>query len=113
MTESEAKFQSKCMTLIRKYGVYVYKNVQSELTEKGRPDLTCCIPIEIDKLKQIFPNKTKIGVFVGIELKRQDHLKEVSLAQSVVGDKIKNANGLWFAIDDIDILENLMELLTK
>ena len=47
-------------------------------------------------------------VFIGLELKREGHLNEVSEAQKIVGQKIKNAGGLWFAIDDSDLVEALM-----
>lgn len=110
-TERESKLQKRCIDIIRSRGGYVYKNAQSMYTETGRPDLTCCIPVDINKFKEIFPEKTKVGVFVGIELKRQDHLNEVSDAQKIVGNKIINSGGLWFALDDSDVLEALLERL--
>lgn len=112
-TERESKLQKRCIDLIRANGGYVYKNAQSIYTETGRPDLTCCIPVSIDRLKEIFPDKEKIGIFVGVELKRQDHLNEVSDAQKIVGNKIISTGGLWFAIDNSDVLEALLERLVK
>lgn len=112
-TELESKLQKKCIDVIRKKGGYVYKNAQNIYTETGRPDLTCCIPVSIDELQKIFPDKTKIGIFVGIELKREGHLNEVSEAQKIVGNKIINSGGLWFAIDNIEVLDGLLEELMK
>lgn len=112
MIEREANLQSKCIQVARKRGAYVYKNVQNELTEKGRPDLTLCVPISIEQFQHLFKDK-KIGLFVGVELKRKGHLNELSKAQSIVGNKIKQSGGLWFAIDDVDMLDILLEQLTK
>ena len=107
-TEREAKVQRKVMEILRKHGCYVYKNAQSAFTEKGRPDLTACIPVKISVLLKEYGNDAKIGVFTGIELKRDGHLGEVSEAQQIVGRKIINCGGKWFAIDDPDVIEALM-----
>ena len=111
-TERERKVQEKTMNIIRKYNGYVYKNAQNIYTEKGRPDLTACIPVSLSTLEKMFGKDAKVGLFVGIELKRDGHLDEVSDAQNIVGRKIKKANGLWFAIDNPDIIEALMIRLT-
>lgn len=107
-TERERKVQERTLRVIRKYGGYVYKNAQNMYTEKGRPDLTACIPTTLSKLEEIFGKDAKIGLFVGIELKRDGHLNNVSEAQKIVGNQIKKANGMWFAIDDADVVEALM-----
>lgn len=101
------------MKVIRKYGGYVYKNAQNMYTEKGRPDLTACIPTTLGKLEEMFGPNAEVGVFVGIELKRDGHLGEVSEAQEIVGRQIKKAKGLWLAIDNPDIIEALMIRLKK
>ena len=82
-------------------------------TEKGRPDLTACIPTNVENIIKVFGDNPKIGLFIGIEIKRDGHLGEVSDAQQIVGRQIKNANGLWFAIDDTDALELLLMKLTE
>lgn len=110
--ERERKVQEKIMRIVRKYGGYVYKNAQSEYTEKGRPDLTACIPVPIDVFKEVFGEDATIGLFVGIEVKRLGHLAEVSEAQEIVGRKIKNSKGIWLAVDDADLIEALMIKLT-
>lgn len=112
-TERERKVQEKTMRVVRKYGGYVYKNAQNMYTEKGRPDLTACIPATLKQLVKMFGEDYKIGVFVGIELKRDGHLGEVSEAQQVVGRQIQKASGLWFAIDNPDVIEALMVRLTE
>lgn len=112
-TERERKVQERTMRVVRKYGGYVYKNAQNMYTEKGRPDLTACIPTTLGKLEKAFGKDAKIGVFVGIELKRDGHLGDVSEAQQIVGRQIKKANGIWIAIDDADVVEALMVRLTE
>lgn len=112
-TERERKVQEKTMRVVRKYGGYVYKNAQNMYTEKGRPDLTACVPTTLAKLEKLFGKDAKIGVFVGIELKRDGHLNEVSDAQRIVGNQIKKASGIWLAIDDADVIEAFMLRLTE
>lgn len=112
-TERERKVQEKTMRIVRKYGGYVYKNAQNMFTEKGRPDLTACIPTTLGKLEEMFGPDAEVGIFVGIELKRDGHLGEVSDAQKVVGRQIKKAKGLWLAIDDPLVIEALMLRLRK
>lgn len=111
-TERESKIQKKTMNIITKYGGYVYKNAQSAFTEKGRPDLTACVPVSIKTLTKMFGEDATVGIFVGVEMKRDGHLGEVSEAQQIVGRKIQNAKGLWFAIDDPLVVEALMIRLT-
>lgn len=111
-TERERKVQERTMRVVRKYGGYVYKNAQNMYTEKGRPDLTACIPTTLDKLEKLLGKDAKVGIFVGIELKRDGHLGEVSEAQKIVGNQIKKANGIWLAIDNADVIEALMVRLT-
>lgn len=112
-TERERKVQEKTMAIVRKYGGYVYKNAQNMYTEKGRPDLTACVPTTLKTLEKVFGPDAKIGLFVGIELKRDGHLGEVSEAQEVVGRKIIKSNGIWLAIDDPLVIEALMIKLTE
>lgn len=112
-TERERKTQEKTMNIIKKYNGYVYKNAQNMYTEKGRPDLTACVPTTIKTLIDMFGENAEIGVFVGIEMKRPGALEDVSLAQQIVGKKIRKAKGLWFAIDNPDVVEALMLKLTK
>lgn len=108
MTERESKVQSKTMKIVREYGGYVYKNAQNMFTEKGRPDLTACVPTTLKRLSELFGEDASVGLFVGIELKRDGHLGEVSEAQQIVGRKIKKSKGIWLAIDDPLVIEALM-----
>lgn len=112
-TERERKVQEKIMRIIRKYGGYVYKNAQNMYTEKGRPDLTTCVPTTIRTLVDMFGEDAEVGLFVGFEIKREGHLDEVSEAQIIVGNKIKQSAGLWFAVDNVDIVENIMKRFTE
>lgn len=112
-TERERKTQEKTMRVVRKYGGYVYKNAQNMYTEKGRPDLTACVPTTLKTLAKIFGEDAEIGIFVGIEMKRPGLIENTSAAQEIVGRQIKKAKGLWFAIDDPDVVEALMIKLTE
>ena len=112
-TERERKTQRKAMDVIEKYGGYVYKNAQSIYTEKGRPDLTVCVPTTLATLEKMFGKNAKVGIFLGIEMKRPGLVDDTSDAQEIVGRKIKKASGLWFAIDDPNIVEALMLRLTE
>lgn len=113
VTERERKVQERAIRLCKKYGGYVYKNAQSMYTEKGRPDLTACIPTNITNLIKVLGDNPNVGIFVGIEIKRDGHLGEVSDAQKIVGKQIKKAKGIWIAIDDTDVLEALLIQLTE
>ena len=96
MTESEASIQRRCQAVIRRYGGYVFKNNGNMFTEVGRPDLVACLR----------------GKFIGIELKRVGKLNEVSDAQKLVGNKIKDAGGIWLATDDPLVVEALCMKIT-
>jgi len=107
-TERESKLQKRCIDIVRRHGGYVSKNAQSIYTEKGRADLTICVPTTLKQCIKVFGEDAEIGLYVAIELKRDGHLGEVSDAQKIVGKQIKKAKGMWFAIDDSDIVEALM-----
>lgn len=111
-TEREVKVQEKAIKNFRKYGAYVFKNAQNMFTERGRPDLSACVPVSIKRLIELYGENATIGLFVAIELKRDGKLGQVSESQEIVGRKIKNAKGIWLAIDDADIVEALMIRLT-
>lgn len=97
----ESKVQQDVLKRLRKLGCYVYKNAQNMYTEKGRPDLTACVPAKI--------GDNIYGLFVGIELKRPGHLNGVSEAQEVVGRAIIKAGGMWILSDDADYIENYIK----
>lgn len=113
MTERERKIQERMMRQVRDHRGYVYKNAQNMYTEKGRPDLTACIPTTLKALAETFGDDCEIGVFLGLEVKRDKNTYDASDAQMIVGRKIQKAKGLWFSLDDNDILEALLMRLTK
>ena len=113
MTERESKVQTRTIQVVRKYGGYIYKNAQSIFTEKGRPDLAACVPVTIKRLVELYGEDATVGLFVGIEMKRDGHLGDVSDAQKIVGRQIKKAKGIWIAIDDHHVAEALMIRLTE
>lgn len=101
---SESQFQKECIDYLKTKGCYVYKNNQNEFTEKGRPDLTVCMPV-------VFINKgreCKVGLYMGLELKREDKYNKTSLAQEIVGRQIRKAHGLWYKIDSIEQLDTII-----
>lgn len=108
-TERERRVQEKIIRVVRQHEGYVYKNAQNMYTEKGRPDLTACVPATLGALEKMFGKDAEIGVFVGLEVKRdKDGSYGSTDAQEIVGKQIKKAKGLWFVVDDPAIVEALM-----
>ena len=101
----ESKVQQDVMKRLRKLGCYVDKNAQNMYTEKGRPDLTACVPVKM-------ANDIR-GLFVGIELKRPGHLNGVSEAQEVVGRAIVKAGGIWILSDNADYIEKYIKFIQE
>lgn len=112
MAKAESAIQEGMMRVFRQRGAYVYKNAQNEYTEKGRPDLSACVPVTIKRLLELFGEDTKVGVFVSVEVKRPGHLNEVSEAQKIVGNKIQTAGGFWFLSDDVKEISAIIDRLT-
>jgi len=112
LTERECKIQSRTMQNIRTQGGYVYKNAQGMFTEPGRPDVTSCIPVTVKRLLELYGEDAIVGLFVGIEIKRDGQLSNVSRAQSIVGNKIRSAGGIWIAVDNSDVVDALIARLT-
>lgn len=109
MTERERKVQKRIQTTVRQNGGYVYKNAQNMYTEVGRPDLTACIPAKLSTLVKLYGEDATIGLFVGIEVKRDcDGSYGATKAQEIVGGMIKKAHGMWFVADDNLLVEALM-----
>lgn len=120
MSILESKVQQDVMKRLRKLGCYVYKNAQNMYTEKGRPDLTACVPVKFCNLCRLQDVSVQdaeckttcddvLGIFVGIELKRPGHLSGVSEAQEVVGRAIIKAGGIWILSDDADYIEKYIK----
>ena len=113
-TERERKVQEKVLRVIRAKNGYVYKNAQGMYTEKGRPDLTACIPAKLSTLVKLFGEDATVGLFVGLEIKRDlEHGYGVTDAQNIVCRQIQNSNCLWFSVDDPDFVETLMDKLVN
>lgn len=115
--ELESKVQKKCMDLVRKRGGYIYKNAQSMYTEIGRPDLAACVPVYVSDIiayceREAIPlTEARIGLFLGLEIKRLGHLNEVSDAQSIVGRQIEKCGGLWYAVDSTETVSDILDML--
>lgn len=97
---------------MREMGCYVFKNHGNMFTEAGRPDLVACVPTKIETLEKLIKDQwfrdNFVGVFVGLEIKRENRLNELSTAQKIVGENIKKAGGIWFAIDDSDLAKGIV-----
>ena len=106
--ELESKVQKKMMNTIKKYDGYVYKNAQNIYTERGRPDLTACIPVKMSTLKEIYKDDDIVGIYVSVEVKRDKDTYDATEAQEVVGRQIQKAGGIWVATDDPDLIVALM-----
>lgn len=115
MAKAENEVQKKMMDIVKRYGGYVYKNNQNAFSERGRPDLTACIPTTTYALRDFikdFDDNTPIGLFMGIECKVNKNEYDSTLAQEVVGRQIKRAHGLWLSTDDVAFLDALLRKLT-
>lgn len=116
MNELESKIQRRCQKILSDNGAFVFKTHGDMYMKKGIPDLVCCVPTDIGTLYKLqtdgfLPDNSKIGLFVGFEIKRKNLLGDVSDAQRIVGKQIENAGGIWYAVDDSDIVEAVIETL--
>jgi len=113
--ELENALQRRCQRIMKDHNAFVFKTHGSIYTRVGIPDLIACVPSNIETITQMIKNgwfkDNKVGIFVGIEVKRKDRLSELSKAQEIVGGEIKDAGGIWYAIDDSDLVEAIMKTL--
>ena len=118
MSELESKLQRRCQKILKDGGAFTFKTHGDMYSRVGIPDLVSCIPVDEINLKKMldegwFKNR-KIGIFVGLECKREGKLNvfdDRRKAQEIVGNEIKNAGGIWFAIDDSDIVEAIIKTM--
>lgn len=113
--ELESKLQRRCQALLKDNKSFVFKTHGSMFQRTGIPDLIACVPTDIKVLQDMidanwFKDK-QIGIFVGLEIKRENQLSDLSKAQEIVGKEIKDAGGLWFVIDDSDYAEALVKMM--
>lgn len=115
MNELESKIQRRCQRIIIDSGGFVFKTHGDMYMRKGIPDLVCCMPTDHDTIKKMLDEgyfrDNKVGIFVGFEIKRKNLLSDVSDAQKIVGRQIEKAGGLWYAVDDSDVVEAIIEVL--
>lgn len=109
---NERDFQPIIMKALRAKGCYVYKNPQNQYTEKGRPDLTACVPMSVKDIVSMYGEDGVVGLYVAIEAKTPKKSSyDVTEAQKIVARKINKANGLWFRVKNDDGLKELLETL--
>jgi hypothetical protein len=111
MSELESKLQRRCQKILKDGNAFVFKTHGDMYSRIGIPDLVSCIPVTEDTLRKLLDEgwfkDNKIGIFVGFECKRQgklDTFDDRRRAQEIVGKEIKNAGGIWFAVDDSDLV---------
>jgi hypothetical protein len=118
MSELESKLQRRCQKTLKDGGAFVFKTHGDMYSRVGIPDLVACIPTDENALRKLLDDgwfkNNKIGLFVAFEVKRVgklDLFDDRRKAQEIVGKEIKNAGGIWFAIDDSDVVEAIMKTL--
>ena len=116
MGELENKLQRRCQKILKDGNAFVFKTHGDMYTRRGIPDLVSCIPVSEETVRHLLENgwfkNNKIGIFVAFECKRPGELDvfdDRRRAQEIVGKEIKNAGGIWFAIDDSDIVEAILK----
>lgn len=113
--ELESKIQRRCQKLLKDDGAFVIKTHGDMYSRVGIPDLVACVPSTEETIHKMLDEgwfkDNKIGIFVGIEVKRADRLNELSDAQEIVGGEIQRAGGLWFAVDDSELVEAIIHKL--
>lgn len=117
MSELESNLQRRCQNILKDGGAFVFKTHGDMYSRIGIPDLVCCMPTDENILRKMLDEgwfrNNKIGLFVGFECKRQGKLNvfdDRRKAQEIVGNEIKNSGGLWFAIDDSDMVKAILEM---
>lgn len=116
MSELENKLQRRCQKILKDGGAFVFKTHGDMYSRRGLPDLVCCIPSNTETIKKLLDEgwfkDEKVGIFVGFEAKRAGQLDvydDRRKAQEIVGNEIKNAGGIWFAIDDSDLVDAVLQ----
>lgn len=117
MSELESKLQRRCQKILKDGNAFVFKTHGDMYSRIGIPDLISCIPVDEENLRRMLDDgwfkDRKIGIFVGFECKREGELlvfDDRRKAQEIVGNEIKNAGGLWFAIDDSEFVEAILKM---
>lgn len=116
MPELESKLQRRCQQILKEGGAFVFKTHGDMYSRVGIPDLVACIPVTKEVLLKMIDDDwfkdQRVGIFVGLEIKRQgklDLFDDRRRAQEIVGNEIKNAGGIWFAIDDSDLVQAILK----
>lgn len=118
MNELESKLQRRCQKILKDGGAFVFKTHADMYSRKGIPDLVSCIPTNEETIRKLLEagwfKDNKIGIFVAFECKREGELDvfdDRRRAQEIVGKEIKNSGGIWYAIDDSDIVDAILSTL--
>ena len=116
MSELESKLQRRCQKILKENGAFVFKTHGDIYSRIGIPDLVSCIPVTEAVVRKMLEEgwfrDNRLGIFVGFECKRAGKLHVIDdrrRAQEIVGEEIKKAGGLWFAIDDSDMVEAIVK----
>lgn len=117
MAELESAIQRRCQKVLKDNDCFVFKTHGDMYSRIGIPDLVACVPITEEVLRKMLDDgwfkDNKVGIFMGLEVKRVGKLNvfdDRRKAQEVVGNEIKNAGGIWFAVDDSETVEAIMKM---
>lgn len=117
-TELESRLQRRCQKILKDNGAFVFKTHGDMYSRVGIPDLVSCIPSDEDTIRRLLEDgwfkNNKVGIFVGFECKRVgklDVFDDRRRAQEIVGNEIKSAGGIWFAVDDSETVEAIVKML--
>lgn len=118
MSELESALQRRCQQILKQNGAFTFKTHGDMYSRVGIPDLISCIPATEETIKKLLADgwfkNNKVGIFVGLECKRAGKLNTFDdrrKAQEIVGNEIKNAGGIWFAIDDSDVVYAIVKTI--
>jgi len=116
MAELESGIQRRCQKVLKDNGAFVFKTHGDMYSRIGIPDLVACVPVTEEVLRKMLDDgwfkDNKVGIFMGLEVKRVGKLNvfdDRRKAQEIVGNEIKNAGGIWFAVDDSEIVEAIIK----
>ena len=116
MAELESGIQRRCQKVLKDNGAFVFKTHGDMYSRIGIPDLVACVPVTEEVLRKMLDEgwfkDNKVGIFMGLEIKRVGKLNvfdDRRKAQEIVGNEIKNAGGIWFAIDDSELVEAIIK----
>lgn len=116
MEKPETPIQRRCQKVLLNGNAFVFKTHGDMYTRKGISDLIACVPTTEKDIRQMLNEgwfkDGKIGIFLAIEVKTPKKINVMDderIAQEIVGKEIKRAGGLFFVVDDDEMVEALLK----